>query len=378
MTTPLPAGASGRLTIDLSALAANWRYLDEISGQAKTAGLIKGDAYGMGIAHIAPVLREAGCRTFFVATVSEARRARAALGSEPVIYMLDGFLPGAAPAMREAEIRPVLGSLPEIEDWAGVCQADGNRRPAAIHIDTGMNRLGLEVAEVEALAARPELLASFTPKLCMSHFACADEPAHPLNVRQEAAFAHLRALLPDMPASLANSPATLTRPDSYFDLVRPGVACYGGRAVNNRPNPMRPVVTLDVPVLQVRNVTKGDTVGYGAGHTATRDSRVAILSAGYADGLIRTGSARDDHPGANVLIAGHEAPAFGRVSMDLMAVDVTNLPAESVSRGTVATVFGAGLDVDTYADAADTIGYEMLTNLGRRFERVYVGANTQD
>ncbi len=370
---PIPPTVPGLLTIDLDAVADNWRHLDRLSGRAETAGVVKGNGYGIGLEQAGAALSGAGCRTFFVATFDEAARLRAHLGAAPAVYMLDGFIPGSGHDLDRHDIRPVLGSLPEIEDWAAFCAATGAHGSAAIHLDSGMHRLGLEASEVDALAARPDLLTAFDPALVLSHFACADLPGHPRNRVQMDRFDAMRAKLPAMPTSLANSPATLTLPESHFDMVRPGVAAYGGRAVHDgSANPMRSAVSLDVHVLRVRTVAKGDPVGYGATHTPRRDSRIALLSVGYADGLLRAASSNDTREGASVTIGGHRAPIFGRLSMDLIAVDVTDLPPDMVGRGAVASFFGDDLTVDDYADRAGTIGYEVLTSLGRRFARRYL------
>lgn len=364
--------AAGRLTIDLAALADNWRNLAARAGGAETAACVKADAYGLGIDSVVPALAAAGCRTFFVALLTEARRVRAAV-PDAAIYVLGGFHPDTGPAHVESGARPVLGSLAEIADWAAFCRSAGMRLPAAVHIDTGMNRLGLSREECLALPRPEELSRDFEVSLVMSHLACADTPDHQLTREQRDRFEILRHRLPPARASLANSAGLLTDPALHYDLVRPGIALYGGLAVSGRPNPMRPVVRLEARVIQVRDVPAGSPVGYGAAQTVTRDTRLAILSAGYADGYMRAVGSTDDRPGATVYFGNDPAPLVGRVSMDLMAADVTDMPEDRVAAGTWAELLGDRFTVDDLAERAGTIGYEILTGLGHRYRRDYTG-----
>ncbi|MCC6948626.1 MAG: alanine racemase [Bradyrhizobiaceae bacterium] len=368
-TSPAPGEAGGQLTVDLGALAANWRELKRRAAPARCSAVVKADGYGLGLTPVAMALAKAGCETFFVALLEEARRLRAALPAA-TIYVLDGLMPGTAPEFRNLRVEPVLGSRAEIDEWDAFARDRGELLPAAIHIDTGMERLGLSTDEARARAERLPLL-HFKPSLVMSHFACADEPAHPLNAKQIAAFRELAALFPGTPASLANSAGLLAHPASHFDLVRPGISIYGGRAVIGQENPMQPVVRLDLRILQVRHAVKGASIGYGATRTFSRDSRLAICAAGYADGIFRAVGSSDQRNGAELIVAGRRCPLAGRVSMDLIAVDVTEVP--DVKRGDFATLLGDGIGVDEFAAHAGTIGYETLTNLGRRYTRVYVG-----
>ena len=369
LTEPTSAEAGGQLTIDLGALAANWRELKRRASPARCSAVIKADGYGLGLTPVATALAKTGCDTFFVALLDEARRLRAALPMA-TIYVLDGLMPGTAPEFRKLRVEPVLGSWVEIEEWDAFAHDSSEPLPAAVHVDTGMTRLGLAADEARLLAERLRLLR-FKPSLVMSHFACADEPAHPLNAKQIATFRALAALFPGTPASLANSAGLLAHPDSHFDLVRPGISIYGGRAVIGQENPMRPVVRLDLRILQVRNAAKDMSVGYGATRTLARDSRIAICAAGYADGIFRAVGSNDKRSGAELVVAGRRCPLVGRVSMDLIAVDVTDVP--NVKRGDLATLLGEGISVDEFASHAGTIGYETLTSLGLRYARVYVG-----
>lgn len=363
--------AGGILTIDLAALAANYRDLASRAAPAHCAAVVKADAYGIGIEPASSALARAGCDTFFVALFDEALKLRTVL-PEATVYVLNGLHPGTAAVFRDIDVEPVLGSLAEIEEWDAFARAAGEKLPAAIHIDTGMRRHGLAPAEAEALAGRLKSLA-FAPSLVMSHFACADEPAHPMNARQIKDFRALAARFPGIAASLANSPALLGLPDARFDLVRPGVALYGGRALLKGDNPMRPVVRLELRIIQVREASSGDTVGYSATQTLKRDSRIAVVSAGYADGIPRASGSTDKKKGAEAIVGGRRCPILGRVSMDLISIDVTDLPAGAVRRGDFATLLGDGIGVDVLAEPGGTVGYEVLTRLGRRYHRVYKG-----
>jgi len=366
-----PALAGGRLTVNLDALADNWRLLRDRSSPAECAAAVKANGYGLGIGPVVQSLWDAGCKTFFVALADEGLQVRSLL-PQADIYVLNGLFTGAADDLAQADLRPVLGSVDEVYEWAAFCKKRDETLAAAVHMDTGMNRLGLSAKETDQLTRRPDLLRPFTPTLLMSHLACADDPSHPLNERQLAAFNALKTDFPDMPASLANSAGILTRSDWYFDMVRPGIALYGGEAVAGSPNPMAPVATLESRIIQVRNVAVGETVGYGATQTLQRDSRIALLSCGYADGYHRLASSNDPNPGAVAWLDGHIVPLVGRVSMDLIAVDVTDLPDGLATRGAWVELFGANIAVDDVAKQAGTIGYELLTGLGSRLSRRYI------
>ncbi len=366
----IPADARGVLTINLAALRANWATINRNSGQAECPGVIKADAYGLGLEEIATALRNEGCKTFFVATLTEARRVRA-IDPAASIYVLDGLLPGAAAHYAGFDLRPCLSSIEEIREWAAFCDQGGRKLSAAVHIDTGMNRLGLPPREVEQLAAEPDVRAKFHCALIMSHLACADEPAHPKNAAQRALFETLRAKLPPAPASLANSAGTFLGTDFHYDLVRPGIALFGGRAFVGEANPMQWVVELRARILQVRGAAEGDSVGYGAAYTCAAPTRVATLACGYADGFLRAISRVDRTAGAVGFIGQHPVPIIGRVSMDLITVDVTNVPAALAHRGAWVEILGSRTTIDDLTDRAGTIGYELLTRLGRRIHRVY-------
>lgn len=357
------------LTVDLHAIADNYRTISALAAPAECAAVVKADAYGLGIDQVAPALWRAGARTFFVAHLNEAIRLRGIL-PDATIYALNGLLPDTAAECVAHAIQPVLGSAPEIGEWSEYCRGNG-AQPAAIHVDTGMHRLGLSLEEAVRLSATVRMLG-FRPSLVMTHLACADTPGHVLTARQRLIFADVARRFPRVKASLANSAGTLLGRDFRFDLVRPGIFLYGGVAITGVP-PLRPVVRLDAKVLQVFPVAAGETVGYGAAQRLKRDSRLATVHIGYADGLFRSAGSVDGRKGTEAVVAGKRCPLVGRISMDLATLDVTDLPEDAVSRGDFATFLGDGISVDDLATKAGTIGYEVLTSLGRRYVRRYIG-----
>lgn len=367
----LPPEATGLITIDLAALVRNWRTLADLVAPSECGAVVKADAYGLGAARVIPALAAAGCTTFFVATPSEAVAARA-LAPGARIFALDGLLYGAAETFIQANAIPVLSSLDDIDEWGARARQLRKRLPAALQVDSGLHRLGLSGSDVGALAADPKRLATLDVRLVMSHLACADDPDHPHNARQRTAFNRRRAQLPDAPASLAASDGLMLGADFHYDLVRPGYALYGGQAFKGGPTPVAPVVTVEARVLQVRTLKSGDTVGYSATWVAQRRTRLAIVAAGYADGVARALSAATGKGGGAVLVAGERAPIVGRVSMDLITVDVTDVAGE-VARGDLVTLVGPGATLESLGRAAGTIGYEVLTRLGPRFARRYTG-----
>jgi alanine racemase len=281
------------------------------------------------------------------------------------------MLPGTLAAFAEGNLRPVIGSVEELAEWEAF-RSQGWRGTAALHVDTGMNRLGLSAEDLEQLDTRT-LARRAGLDLLMSHFACSEEPSHPLNAKQMADFRELRDLFPDVPGSLANSSGIFLGPDAHHDLVRPGVALYGANPTPGHLNLMRAAVQLEGRVVQVREVEAGHTVGYGAIWTARRPTRLAIVGIGYADGFLRAASASDGKAGAEAIVAGRPCPLAGRVSMDLLAVDVTDLPEDKPRRGDTVALLDDTIGVDDLASHAGTISYEVLTSLGRRYHRVYKG-----
>ena len=366
---PPPEEAGGILTIDLAAIFANYRALATRVMPTECAAVVKADAYGCGIEQVVTTLMHAGCRTYFVAHLAEARRVRA-IAKEAAIYVLNGFTTGSGPAFVEAYARPVINSSVELAEWDHFVAQSGWQGGAGVHVDTGMNRLGMSIDETAAVAARMQS-EQHGLTLLMSHFAYAERREHPLNDQQIRQFREIRTLFRGIPGSLANSAGMFLDEAAYCDMVRPGVALYGGNPTPGKPNPMKPVINLQVRVLQVRNVPRGATVGYQAAWTARRATRIAIIAAGYGDGMLRAAGATDADPGRHMLIAGNRCRIVGRVSMDLVAVDITDLKEGAVRRGDLVTLIGDELTIDAVASEAGTIGYEVLTNLGRRFHRVW-------
>jgi alanine racemase len=368
------AVATGVLTVDLDAICANWRKLEKTAVPAECAAVIKADAYGCGLDPVARALALAGCKTFFVATLDEARAARAALPSI-ALYVLGGFIQNSGEAYAKIDAKPVIGDLNELAEWDVFCRRSGWAGGTAIHIDTAMNRLGLTRVEAQGLIPRINA-GDHGITLVMSHLACAESLNHPLNSRQLASFREIAGVFSGVPASLSNSSGIFLGAPFQFDLVRPGAALYGVNPTPEADNPMQPVVELKARVMQIRDVERGESVGYGGTWTARRPTRLAIVSAGYADGYLRAGSSNDGTRGADVMVAGKRCPVAGRISMDLMAVDVTDIEKNAVRRGHMVTLIGDGITVDELAHHFGTIGYEVLTSLGPRYARVYKGGGT--
>lgn len=371
---PLNAFAGAQLTIDLDAIAANWRSLGaRLKKGSQVAGVVKANAFGLGLEAVAPVLYAAGCREFFSASLDEGIALRAIL-PESRIYVFSGPLPEEAEEFSRQRLIPVLNDLGQIDTWRAQCSAGNDSKDsesAVLHVDTGMSRLGLPADEVARLVAEPERLHSLNITYVMSHLACAEERDQAMNGAQLAEFkAALKSLNTDgMPAkaSFANSSGIFLGPDYHFDLVRPGAALYGLNPTPDQPNPMAEVVRLEGKIRQVRHVDTGRSVGYGAAHVVTWPSRIATVPVGYADGYLRSAGNQ-----ASAYIRGVRAPIIGRVSMDMITLDVTEIPAEFTQPGAPVDLIGGPYPVDAFAADADTIGYEMLTSLGQRYRRCYI------
>jgi alanine racemase len=321
----------------------------------ETAAVVKADAYGLGAAVVGPALARAGARSFFVAIAEEGAALREALGPGPTIHVFAGLMPGDAELVRAFDLIPCLNSAAQMQAFAEACPG----LPCALQLDSGMNRLGLELAE---LAAAADLLPRLAPVLAISHLACADEPEQPMNAEQPRAFAAATAALPGARLSLSATGGTLLGPDFHFGLTRPGIGLYGGLPFADA----RPVVSLALPVIQVRDVAPGEAVGYGAAWVAERPSRIATVAAGYADGLPRALGGK----GLALWAGDLPCPIVGRVSMDLITADVTDL-AEMPD---ALDILNDQQTIDALAAAAGTIGYEILTSLGGRYDRVYKGS----
>ncbi|MGF7161070.1 alanine racemase [Rhodoligotrophos appendicifer] len=366
--TPELAGAT--MMVDLRALQSNYRYLAALAKPVECAAAVKAEAYGIGLVEAGTALWSAGCKTFFVALPVEGARLRQVL-PDATIYVLNGLLPGTSSFLAAYSLRPVLSSIDEISEWAKFCHSEDRRLPAGIHVDTGINRLGLNEKQVECLAASRKELCAFRITLIISHLACGDTPNAAMNRAQIETFDRLRALLPQAQCSLANSAGTLNVSDFHYDLVRPGIALYGGNPLAERANPMKPVISLYGTILGVREVPAGETIGYSATWKAERNSNIAVISVGYADGFFRSlgGTSRAER--AHVFVGGQFAPVIGRISMDMITVDVTDVPPEFARRGGRAELIGSHITIDDLARWAGTIPYEILTALGSRFARIY-------
>jgi alanine racemase len=375
LSSPVPAPAApetgGTLTIDLGAIEANWRALAHRLLTVECAAVVKANAYGLGLEQVTATLARAGCKTFFVADLAEARTVRSR-ARDAAIYVLTGFMPGQGEAFIDINARPVINSTTELAEWDTFVGTHAWQGGAALHVDTGMHRLGITPDEAAALAPRAQT-ENHGIALLLSHLACAETPDHPLNASQIQLFRELHMLYPGIPASLVNSSGIFLNDSAHFDLARPGAALYGVNPTPGHANPMNSVVELTGRILQLRNVARDETVGYGATWTAKRASRIAVVALGYADGLIRAGSGTDQHPGGAAVVAGKRCPIVGRISMDLVCIDITELADGAVHRGDPATLIGAELTVDDVAAAAGTIGYEILTRLGPRCHLVYRG-----
>jgi alanine racemase len=357
------------LTIDLGAMVENYGHLRRRAPSAEIAAVVKADGYGLGLLEVSAALWQGGCRTFFVAHPGEGLALRAAL-PDAAIYVLHGLQEESGEALAEAGLIPVLNHPGELARYAALARAGELRLPAALQIDTGMCRLGFAEGELEHLD--PAHLETIDLRLVMSHLACAEEADNPLNQEQLAGFERLRQLLPAAPASLANSSGIFLGPAFHHQLCRAGVALYGVNPTPGHANPMAPVVTLEAPVLQVHEVRVPGSVGYGATYPIRPGARIATVPVGYADGYLRAASRR-----GTARIGGREVPLAGRVSMDLISLDVSDLPAGAVRPGTPVELIGGPDGVDRLAAAADTIGYEVLTRLGSRFARRYIRPATK-
>lgn len=358
-------GSGALLTIDLGAIVANYQTLQARLGRVPCGAVVKADAYGLGLSEVAPALADAGCRTFFVAHLEEGVALRSHLPS-PEIFVLNGAMDGDEQVFEAHDLAPTLNSLDQIDRWARFCRTRGSR-PAALHLDTGMSRLGLPEDELARLADDPGRLAGIDLRYVMSHLACAEEAQHPMNATQLAAFNAARARLPAMRACFTNSSGIFLGSAYHFDLARPGLALYGANPTPGQANPMRAAVRLEARILQIREIDPPRTVGYGAAHRVDRRTKIATAAIGYADGYLRSLSGRGmGH------VAGHPVPVIGRVSMDLTTLDVTNVPPAHLSPGAFVEIVGPHHAVDAVANEAGTIAYEILTSLGSRYRRHYL------
>lgn len=363
------------LRIDLAALAANYQRLRTLAAPGQCGAVVKADAYGLGVAPVANCLRDQGCTAFFVATTAEGIELREVLPDPAVsIYVLHGPGTGAESLFVARHLIPVLNTLAQIQRWAALAGLLGKTLPAVLNLDTGMQRLGLDRGDLRHLREQPDLLRAIEIGHVMTHLACADEPAHPSNRRQIELFDSWRAQLPAAPTSIGNSAAILLGPPYRGDLVRPGIALYGGnpRAMS-ADSGQQPVVRLEAPILQVREIETAGTVGYGGTYPVRPPARLATIGIGYADGYPRALGNR-----GVAIIEGRHYPLAGRVSMDLSTLDVSTAPAGSIRPGMRATLIGDDLTLDVIARTAEMVGYEVLTRLGPRLRREYHYGQTRD
>ena len=356
--------AGAILTVDLGAIVENHRRLRRQAPGSEVAAVVKADGYGLSAREVAAALWQGGARSFFVAHPGEGIALRTAL-PDATIYILHGLQEGRGEYLADAALIPVLNHPGELARYAALARRHERRLPAALQIDSGMCRLGFAEAELEGLNLAQ--LDALDLRLVMSHLACAEESGNPMNQEQRARFERLRSFLPKAPASLANSSGIFLGPAFHYQLCRPGVALYGVNPKPGQDNPMAPVVTLEAPILQVHEIAAPGSVGYGATYRTRAGARIATVPVGYADGYLRSASGR-----ATARIAGVEVPLAGRVSMDLIGLDVSALPAEAVRPGIMVELIGGPDGVDRLAEAAGTIGYEVLTRLGSRFARRYI------
>lgn len=368
MTPVSPANTGPVLTVDLARVQKNYQYLHAMLGPKTTvAGVVKADAYGLGMAEIGPALERAGCREFFVAWPEEGADLRPYL-PQSTIYVLHGAMPGAAADLAAMNLIPVCNHLGQLVEWSEYARTIGKKLPVVLHVDSGLNRLGMPLSEVQQINADPSLLASLDLRLIMSHLAIPALASHPMNQHQLADFKTALALLPKTRASLAASSGSFLGDEYRFDLARIGSSIYGMNPLPNKPNPMLAVATLEFPVLQLQDVPAGKTIGYGCTYKTEKTTRVATLGGGFSDGYMRSLS-----NSGTIWIGDYRAPVLGRVSMDLITIDVTDIPAQLVQPGTMIAILHDHYTVNQLAGEAKTRTTEILCALGRKPKRRYVG-----
>jgi alanine racemase len=346
------------LTIDLGSLVTNWQFFGGL-GNAEAAAVVKANAYGLGIEKCANALIDANCNTFFVAHLSEGIELRSALKKQANIYVLNGFIGEEIQYFAEYGLTPVLNNFEQIQSW------QGQKSACAIHIDTGINRLGIRFDEAEKAQ---KMLAGHNVEMVMSHLACASETTHPFNQIQLSRYSQICDVFPNSQKSLCASAGALLGDEYHFDLLRPGIGLYGSNPNDNPNNPMRPVLTLRAPIIQLRELKSSESFGYGATFTASKATKIAIIALGYADGFLRSAS----NSGFG-FIDGVKCPIIGRVSMDLIALDISEIKG-ALNCGEIVELLGANADIDEQASQMGTIAYEILTRLGNRFHRTYTKA----
>lgn len=365
-TTTLPPDRAV-LIVDLDAIADNWRSLNTVTNKAETAAVVKANAYGLGMKEVVQRLVQEGCRTFFVALPQEALNLRNTIDNYDINIVCLNGLCGQAEMMIEKDIIPVINNHEDLSAWTLAARESGHRLPAVFHFDTGLNRLGFNMSDAETIAQDNKWQQHLDLVLIMSHLACADEPDHPLTDIQNWRFQRILENFPDIPASLAASDGIFRGASKHYDLVRPGIALYGGNPTPERGNPMKSAVTLTAPILQIRTADQDGTVGYGATRNISKGQRLATIAYGYADGLFRSTSNK-----AQFYYDGHVLPVLGRISMDVTVVDISEVPEGELEVGDHIVVLGQYQSLEDLARPSGTISYELLTALGNRFERHYV------
>lgn len=366
--------AGATLSVDLGAIANNWRNLAARLGTSNCAGVVKADAYGLGMTAVAPVLADAGCGLFFTANIDEAIALRAVLPSVEIGVLYGPGSAEDAAACGAHGLIPVINHLDQLIVWRNHAKQTGQAGVAMLHVDTGMARLAMPAAEIDHLTAHPDLLDGCRITHVLSHLACADQPGDLLNETQRQRFEDARTLLTpvvgsEVTWSLANSSGIFLGPPWHFGLARPGAALYGINPTPGTPNPMRPVVQLQGKILQVQHVDSPQTVGYGAAHVVKAPARVATVAVGYADGYLRSGGGL-----AHACLGEIRVPIIGRVSMDMITLDITSVPDDVARPGVQVDLIGDHYSVDSLAADAGTIGYEVLTSLGNRYQRNYINS----
>jgi len=363
----MSASDQGELTIDLAALAANYKTMQKNAGAAETSAVVKADGYGLGMGELAQTLEAAGCRTFWVAQLQEGVQLRE-LCPTADIYVLNGVAQGTADVFAAHDLRPCLITLAQVEEWQSHCRAHGSR-PACLFVDTGFNRLGFDEMGINDLMERPALFDDWELCLIASHLACADDADHPMNRAQLERFRHALSVLPEAPASLANSGGIMLGAEFHFDVVRTGTMLYGCSATGDRADALQNVATLRAPLLQIRKISAGDSIGYGATFTASHEMTIGIASLGYGDGLARHFGNQTPSP-VRFILDGQPVALLGRISMDSLAIDLTDFPHEA-KIGDMVEIFGPNNAIDDLATSGHTISYELLTSLGNRYNRIY-------
>lgn len=367
--------SSAILYINLDTIGKNWESLAQFVHPAECAAVVKADAYGLGMQQVIPRLNDVGCRSFFVATPKEAEEARS-LCSHGAIYVLDGLFSEGSETLHKIQAIPCLSSFDEVKEWSSFAAYTGKKLKSCLHIDSGLSRLGLNPKEMQRLLENTIILNNLDIVLIMSHLASADEPHDPVNKYQLNNFKKIRKYFPKAKASLAASDGLMLGKEFHYDLVRPGYALYGGQATKETQTPVKPVVSIYARILQIKEISEGTSVGYSCSWRAQRKTRIAVVALGYADGIPRSLSSTNIDKGGDVRIHGSICPIVGRVSMDLITVDVTDCPID-VERGQFAEIIYLNKSLEEFGSEAGTIGYEILTRLSKRYDRIYYARENQ-